>query len=311
VKHLAHLLIVLGLLVGGCASKIEAATTSTTIMTAQPAVSVTSFASGPKFSVNAHLIAAPGGLVVIDTMRTRMDVEALIGDIRSRTVPLKAILLTHTHPDHIGGLDAMKAAFPQAEIIAAEITKTDIRDDRTGMISSGRRFVKGFRPDVPLPTRIISDQEVFDVAGIKFEAQILGAGEAEAMTVFIARDLGAVFVGDMVGDGLTPWLVEGRSAAWLSQLAAAKNDYVAIDKLFPGHGKPGPTQTLINAQADYISTVRNLVSQRLQDRQLSSEESKEIIETLAQRFPFTDQVAPMPNLAQANLDAIAKEILAN
>ena len=66
--------------------------------------------------VNSYLVDEEDGLTVIDTMMRRSERRILAGsDARGR--PIARILLTHAHIDHIGSLDALHAAVPDAEVI--------------------------------------------------------------------------------------------------------------------------------------------------------------------------------------------------
>ena len=69
--------------------------------------------------VNAYLVAEDDGVTVIDTMiggsagRIAAGAEAI-------GAPIKRILLTHAHGDHIGSLDALAELVPEAEVIISE-----------------------------------------------------------------------------------------------------------------------------------------------------------------------------------------------
>lgn len=75
-----------------------------------------------KYKVSVYLIAERDGWTLIDTAlessvpRIKAALLALGGDAET----LKRIYLTHHHSDHIGGLGALAAWAPQAEIIAPE-----------------------------------------------------------------------------------------------------------------------------------------------------------------------------------------------
>jgi glyoxylase-like metal-dependent hydrolase (beta-lactamase superfamily II) len=66
--------------------------------------------------VNSYLVDEDDGLTVIDTMMNRAD-RKILAAAESRGKPIARILLTHAHVDHVGSLDAVHAAVPDAEVI--------------------------------------------------------------------------------------------------------------------------------------------------------------------------------------------------
>jgi hydroxyacylglutathione hydrolase len=55
------------------------------------------------------------------------DAVPVIADLKRRGSSLAAILLTHHHPDHIGGVGELKRHWPDAEVIAAEDSRIELR----------------------------------------------------------------------------------------------------------------------------------------------------------------------------------------
>jgi glyoxylase-like metal-dependent hydrolase (beta-lactamase superfamily II) len=66
-------------------------------------------------AVNAFLVAEDDGLTLVDTMIPRSQ-DAILAAARELDAPIVRIALTHAHGDHVGSLDALAAALPQAEV---------------------------------------------------------------------------------------------------------------------------------------------------------------------------------------------------
>ena len=54
--------------------------------------------------VNSYLVEGEQGVVVVDTNLLLSDIEALRARLRALKKPLRAILVTHAHPDHFNGV---------------------------------------------------------------------------------------------------------------------------------------------------------------------------------------------------------------
>jgi glyoxylase-like metal-dependent hydrolase (beta-lactamase superfamily II) len=68
------------------------------------------------FPINAYLVREDDGLTLVDTGIASC-APAIIDAARVAGAPIRRIALTHVHGDHVGALDALHAALPEAEIL--------------------------------------------------------------------------------------------------------------------------------------------------------------------------------------------------
>src|ERR671932_610773 len=66
-------------------------------------------------AVNAFLVVEDDGLTLVDTMLPGSQ-SGILDAARELGRPIVRIALTHAHGDHVGSLDALAAALPEAEV---------------------------------------------------------------------------------------------------------------------------------------------------------------------------------------------------
>jgi glyoxylase-like metal-dependent hydrolase (beta-lactamase superfamily II) len=81
-------------------------------------------------AVNAFLVVEDDGLTLVDTMIAR-SADAILSAAREAGAPIVRIALTHAHGDHVGSLDALADALPQAEIAISARDARFLGGDRT------------------------------------------------------------------------------------------------------------------------------------------------------------------------------------
>jgi glyoxylase-like metal-dependent hydrolase (beta-lactamase superfamily II) len=80
--------------------------------------------------VNCYLVDEEEGLTLIDALIPGAAGKILAG-AESRGKPIVRILLTHAHADHIGSLDKLDAALPDAEVIISARDARLLAKDKT------------------------------------------------------------------------------------------------------------------------------------------------------------------------------------
>jgi len=275
------------------------------------AVAVSRFAQEGEGTVNSWIVEDSENLIVIDAQRSLSAGRDLADDIETRGKPLRAILITHPHPDHFGGIDAILERFPSTPILSSPLTQRIMQNDENGFIALTKQVLGSDAPEKQtIPTVTFEDGQELKWGEITLIADERGVGEADSMSIFLEPDEGFLFVGDVVDNGMTSFMMEGHTGQWLLQLRNIRTDYAAEDLVvFPGHGPRGDT-SLFQEGIDILTWVRGAVGDRLNDG-LNEREIDEIVELYEAAYPDRPAVAAVPNLMHENIRAVAKELSTN
>ncbi len=288
-------------------------------MTAARAPVIRRFTIPGDGSVNTYWIETPHGLVLIDSQRDPVSANQLLSELRATGKPVVAVLLTHPHPDHIGGLDVLRRAYPEMAIYASQATAEMIKSDANGFQKITVRDLEDRAPaSYPVPNRIIAPGDRLNIAGLTIETQEFGKGESSSANTYYLADSGAVFAGDIVINGMTDALLEGRTRSWLAQIEHLRALYPKARILYPGHGAPGEPVMLMNEEAEYLRFVRATVRTPIDEGQLAGDKLTDVarhavVSATIARFGHRPPVVyPLsePRLIEMNADAVAAELFA-
>ena len=79
--------------------------------------------------IHAYFVAEDDGLTLIDTGLPG-DAPRYLAHAGALGAPIRRLVLTHAHGDHVGSLDALHAALPDAEVIASARDARFLRGER-------------------------------------------------------------------------------------------------------------------------------------------------------------------------------------
>ena len=192
------------------------------------------------------LVWGPSEAVLIDGGFTLPDGRALVEAIKAAGRRLAAIYVSQSDPDYYFSLGPIKAAFPEARVIAASDTIAAIQASVEKKLATWGPQLGDNGPktlaDVVMPEPFDGDQLAVDGQAI----QIVAAQGLANRRYLWAPSLSAIFGGVLVFSGVHVWTADTGAearAAWVKELEAMLARAPAV--VVPGHMTPsaamGPT----------------------------------------------------------------------
>jgi cyclase len=175
---------------------------------------------------NTLVRVTPEGLIVVDTKNPGDEnYNRVMEEIKSvSNLPVKYVLNTHHHPDHVG--TNQKFIDAGAQVVALEALKTNMASD-------------GRTKDIPgRPTVTFAKDYDLKFGGAEVQAHSYGRGHTGDDTMVYFPDLKVVMVSDQITDAtpIVDFANGGSAVEWTQILdGVLKLDF---DMAIPGRGEP-------------------------------------------------------------------------
>lgn len=207
---------------------------------------------------NAGFVIGDDGVLVVDSFFDPAATRALLAEIRRRTTkPVRYVVNTHYHVDHVGGDQVLKDA--GATIIAQRNVRGWVRTENLHLF--GDRITPALSARVaslPLPD-VTTERGLTVWLGMrKVEVRFI-AGHTGGDLVVRVPDAKAVFCGDMVWRHVSPNVIDGTIARWIDSVDALRAEPGASETTYvPGHGELARTADLAEFTG-YLKDLRSVV----------------------------------------------------
>jgi cyclase len=183
---------------------------------------------------NAGAVVDDDGVTVIDTLMVRSQWEPFAEAVHQLGRPVRRLLLTHAHIDHVGG----SRAFPNAGVYGSPQTSHLL--DGEMPVGAYKAFMPAFDAEfdelAELGTRPVTHL-VTDGAFLTPRVEVMPAsGHTSGDLIALVADSDVLFAGDLCFFGVTPLAFQGDPAMWAEMLDTFPQLATTI---VPGHGPVG------------------------------------------------------------------------
>jgi glyoxylase-like metal-dependent hydrolase (beta-lactamase superfamily II) len=228
---------------------------------------------------SATLIFGERDAVLVDTFMTVEQCHGLADAIVASGKSLKAIYVTHGHPDHFFGLKVLQDRFPNVQALATPEVVAKMKLEITPEKLDGRRKQFPNLPDVISIADPLEGDEI-DLEGNKLVVIRVGHTDTDNTTCLHVPSIGLVAAGDAVYNGIHPFLSESNRQTRLEWIAALdKIDALKPPAVVAGHKIPSNDDSPRNVE-ETRQYIRDFI--RLND---ATKTARELYDKMLELYP--------------------------
>jgi quinoprotein relay system zinc metallohydrolase 2 len=185
---------------------------------------------------NIGFVIGRDAVAVFDPGGSFADGESLLGAIRAKTrLPIRYVVLSHAHPDHVFGAQAFASEHPEfvghEKLPGALAARGEYYRKRLAAIIGDRQA-----GSVVMPTVLVKDRTDLDLGGRTLQVTAHPVAHTDNDLTALDSQTGTLLTSDLVFVNRVPAL-DGSLRGWIKELGALKS--VPARRAVPGHGPVG------------------------------------------------------------------------
>ena len=175
---------------------------------------------------NTTVVVQKDGVVLVDT-KMPGNGPAILDEVKkvSGGKPVKLVINTHSHPDHLGSNDYIRDQYPNLKIVMSEGAKEEVLAN------------KGYGPKLQ-PTETYKDKMTIGAGDDRIELYHFGRGHTNGDTFVFFPAQHVLCMGDVMAWDMGPFLPAGGAAAIADEIDAlvAAMKGKGVQYVIEGHG---------------------------------------------------------------------------
>ncbi len=224
-------------------------------------------AANQNFISNAAFVVADGGVLVVDALGSPPLAERLLQEIRKVTpLPIRYVVVTHYHADHIYGLQVFRREGAQLvghvaarDYIGSDVAKQRLAISREELFPWVDEHTEVLAPDLWLGEGG-REEMTLHVGRSEFLLRHVGPSHTREDLVVYMPQTGLLFAGDLVFRGRIPFVGQADSGRWI----AALDRLIELQPrtVLPGHGPVSHEPAAdLRLTRDYLDHLRRTMGE--------------------------------------------------